>query len=144
MMPISSPKLRAVKTKKPEMTEQGAPSHRHQRDNAEWSAGLRPGLYGALSRTRRTGGRRSGGDVKMRRTEQSSPPSLVPTRFAWLCVRSSKSRRKQAVLEVLTSFGDVGRIQNRRDHADSPGASIQHGIEILQVDAADGEPRHCH
>jgi hypothetical protein len=35
----------------------------HQRDNAEWSAGLLSGLYGALSRTRRTGGRRSGGGV---------------------------------------------------------------------------------
>ena len=37
---------------------------RVQRDNVRWSAGLRPGLYGGLSRTRRTGGRRSGGGVE--------------------------------------------------------------------------------
>src|SRR5438477_9031637 len=60
------------------------------------------------------------------------------------CVQGLKPRRNQAVFEVLTSFGDVGCIQNRRDHADSPGASSQHGIEIFQVDTADGEPRNLH
>src|SRR5439155_13845617 len=69
---------------------------------------------------------------------------VFPLTLTLSAVQSVKSRRKRAVLKVLTSFGDVGGIQNRRDHAHSPGPGSQHGIEILQVDTADGEPRNFH
>src|SRR5437016_995458 len=37
----------------------------HTGDHTTWSAGLRPGDYGAALRARRTGGRRSGGGSNM-------------------------------------------------------------------------------
>src|SRR6185369_15995687 len=95
MKPIASPKLRAVKTKKPGITKQAA-------------------------------------------------ESFLTFWPAWLAFRVSKLRRKQSGFEVPTRFADIVGFQDCRDHADSPGASGQHGVEVFQIDTPDGEPRDSH
>ena len=44
-------------------------------------------------------------------------------------------------MKLLASVSDVGGIKNGRYHANAPGTCGENFIDILQCDAADGEPR---
>ena len=44
-------------------------------------------------------------------------------------------------MKLLASVSDVGGIEDGRNHANAPGTGGKNFIDILQCDAADGEPR---
>ena len=44
-------------------------------------------------------------------------------------------------MKLLASVSDVGGIEDGRNHANAAGTGSENFIDILQCDAADGEPR---
>lgn len=46
-------------------------------------------------------------------------------------------------MELLTSLGEVRGVEDGGDDADSTRAGVEDGVEIVQRNAADGEPREA-
>lgn len=54
--------------------------------------------------------------------------------------REGEGEGVEALAEGAAGLGDVGGIENGGDHADAAGAGVEDGLEVVEGDAADGEP----